>query len=85
MILFFCVEIIVLFKFFQGLNIIEINAEQLSDGNLNINDIMADKTKGIEVLTIAFNDMKRNLLNFIDSTKGNVVILSEAVDQVTKA
>ncbi len=85
LILFFCVEVFALLKFFKGLKLIEINAEHLSDGNLNISDIMADRTKGIEVLTIAFNDMKRNLLNFIDSTKGNVVILSEAVDQVTKS
>ena len=85
LILFFCVEVFALLKFFKGLKLIEINAEHLSDGNLNISDIMADRTKGIEVLTIAFNDVKRNLLNFIDSTKGNVVILSEAVDQVTKS
>ncbi len=85
LIVIFCVQAFVLVIFFRGIDLIEHNANQLSDGNLNISDIMADKTKGIEYLTIAFNDMKRNLLNFIDSTKGNVVILSEAVDQVTKS
>ena len=61
------------------------NAEQLSKGNLNINDILAHKTQGLESLTIAFNDMKRNLLNFIESTKTNVIVLSDAVYNITKS
>ena len=72
-------------RFFSALQIINSNAEQLSQGNLNIDDLLAHKTKGLESLTIAFNDMKRNLLSFIESTKTNVIVLSDAVDNITKS
>lgn len=77
--------IFLLARFFRAIHLIDQNAELLSQGKLNISDIIADKTKGLETLTIAFNDMKRNLLNFIESTKGNVIVLSDAVDKVTKS
>lgn len=74
-----------LIKFFMGVRLIDKNALILSQGNLNISDIISEKTKGLETLTSAFNDMKRNLLSYIESTKSNVIILSEAVDKVTKS
>lgn len=77
--------LVLLIRFFRGIHTINQNAELLSQGRLNVSDIMADKTKGLEVLTIAFNDMKRKLLNFIESTKSNVIILSDAIDKVTKS
>lgn len=76
---------ILLIRFFKGVQFIDQNATLLSQGRLNISDILADKTKGLETLTIAFNDMKRNLLSFIESTKSNVIVLSDAVDKVTKS
>lgn len=72
-------------KFFDAIRLIDENANQLSQGKLNISDILTDKTKGLETLTLAFNDMKRNLLSFIESTKSNVIVLSDAVDRVTKS
>lgn len=77
--------LVLLLQFFRAIRLIDRNAELLSQGTLNISDIMADKTKGLESLTIAFNDMKRNLLNFIEATKGNVIVLSDAVDNITKS
>lgn len=74
-----------LMRFFKAIHLIDENAEQLSQGKLNISDIRADKTKGLESLTLAVNDMKRNLLNFIESTKTNVIVLSDAVDNITKS
>ena len=74
-----------LIRFFNAIHHIDENAEQLSQGKLNISDIMADKTRGLESLTVAVNDMKRNLLNFIESTKTNVITLSDAVDNITKS
>ena len=70
-------------RFFYAIKLINSNAEQLSKGNLNINDILAHKTQGLESLTIAFNDMKRNLLNFIESTK-RMLLFSDAVYNITK-
>ncbi len=79
------VLLILILRFFKAISLVDHNANILSQGKLNISDIITDKTKGLETLTIAFNDMKRNLLSFIESTKSNVIILSDAVDKVTKS
>lgn len=80
-----CTLLVLLIRFLLGVNLIDKNAGLLSQGMLNISDIIPDKTKGLESLTTAFNEMKRNLLNFIESTKSNVIILSDAIDKVTKS
>ncbi|NLO38270.1 MAG: substrate-binding domain-containing protein [Ruminiclostridium sp.] len=72
-------------KFFSSLTLINSNAKKMSEGELNISDIPVDKTKGLEALTIAFNDMKSNLLSFIEMTKGNVIVLSDSIDKVLKS
>lgn len=72
-------------KFLISVRHIDGNAKQLAKGELNISDIRADKTRGLESLTFAVNDMKRNLLDFIESTKSNVIVLSDAIDSVTKS
>lgn len=77
--------LILLLKFFSAVHHIDDNTELLSQGKLNISDIMVDKTRGLESLTVAVNDLKRNLLNFIESTKTNVIVLSDAVDNITKS
>lgn len=77
--------LITLIRFFNAIHHIDRNAEQLSQGKLNISDVMVDKTRGLESLTVAVNDLKRNLLSFIESTKTNVIILSDAVDNITKS
>ncbi|MDF2544572.1 MAG: hypothetical protein K0S47_4290 [Herbinix sp.] len=79
------VLLLLLMQFIKGVRLIDKNAVLLSQGNLNFDDIISEKTKGLEILTSAFNDMKRNLLSYIESTKSNVIILSEAVDKVTKS
>ncbi|MDF2908313.1 MAG: hypothetical protein K0R34_3634 [Herbinix sp.] len=79
------VLLILLFQFLKGIRLIDENAITLSQGNLNVSDIISEKTKGLEILAAAFNDMKRNLLSYIESTKSNVIILSDAVDKVTKS
>lgn len=78
-------QLVLLIRFFRSIRLIDENANLLSLGKLNISDIMSDKTKGLETLTIAFNDMKRNLMSFIESTKSNVIVLSDAVDKVSKS
>lgn len=84
-ILLICMQLVLIDKFFRSIRLVDHNADLLSQGKLNISDIMTDKTKGLETLTLAFNDMKRKLLNFIDTTKSNVIVLSDAVDKVTKS
>ena len=77
--------LVLLLQFIKGIRLIDENAITLSQGNLNISDIISEKTRGLEILAAAFNDMKRNLLSYIESTKSNVIILSDAVDKVTKS
>lgn len=72
-------------KFFKGIDLINYNAQLLSKGQLNISDILINKAKGLETLCIAFNDMKTNLLSFTELTKSNIVIISDAIDKVSKS
>ncbi len=72
-------------KFFKGIDLVNNNAYLMSKGRLNISDIILSKAKGLEMLCIAFNDMKFNLLSFIELTKTNIVVISDAVDKVTKS
>jgi methyl-accepting chemotaxis protein/ribose transport system substrate-binding protein len=76
---------VLLLQLIKAIRLIDKNATILSQGKLNIDDIISEKTKGLEVLTAAINDMKRNLLSYIESTKNNVIILSDAVGKVTKS
>lgn len=77
--------LLLLVQLIKAIRLIDKNAIILSQGNLNISDIISEKTRGLEILTSAINDMKRNLLGYIESTKSNVIILSDAVDKVTKS
>ena len=74
-----------LIKFFKGIDLINYHAHLLSKGHLNTNDILVSKAKGLEALCIAFNDMKANLLSFIELTKTNIVTISDAIDEVSKS
>lgn len=71
--------------FFNGVKLVNHNAYLLSRGELNISDILVNKTKGLELLSIAFNDMKSNLLSFTELTKGNVIVISDAIDKVSSS
>ncbi|HEX9062370.1 MAG TPA: substrate-binding domain-containing protein [Clostridia bacterium] len=74
-----------LIKFSKGIDLINKNAYLLSKGQLNLSDILLSKAKGLETLCIAFNDMKTNLMSFTEMTKTNVVIISDAIDKVSKS
>ncbi|TYQ14874.1 UNVERIFIED_CONTAM: methyl-accepting chemotaxis protein/ribose transport system substrate-binding protein [Acetivibrio alkalicellulosi] len=79
------VFLILLIRFFKGIDLINFNAQLLSKGQLNISDILINKAKGLETLCIAFNDMKSNLLSFTELTKTNIVVISDAIDKVSKS
>lgn len=85
LLLLFLVMNFYILRLYTSIKIIDKSAHQLSLGKLNIDDISSDKTKGLETLSITFNDMKRNLLSFVESTKSNVIVLSDAVDKVSKS
>lgn len=76
---------IVIRKFFRSVDTVNSQAELLAHGELNISDILPEKARGLEILTIAFNDMKSNLLSFIELTKCNIITISDAIDSVSKS
>ncbi|MDF2538543.1 MAG: ABC-type sugar transport system, periplasmic component [Herbinix sp.] len=71
--------------FFSSLAVVDKKAQLIAQGNLNISNIVLDKTRGLENLTLALNEMKSNFLSFIELTKNNIVTLSDAIDQVSSS
>ncbi len=78
-------QLILILRFFGSLGQLIRTAMILSQGQLNISNIKPQKVKGIDVLSKAINDIKTNLLSFIELTKGNVIVLSDAIDKVSKS
>lgn len=62
------------------------NAALLIKGKLDIDDIpISGKGDNTEVIAAGFNSIKTNLLTFVETTKQNVVVLSDAVDMLTNS
>lgn len=78
-------QFILVLRFFGSLGNLIQTAMILSHGQLNISNIKPQKAKGVDVLSKAINDIKTNLLSFIESTKGNVIVLSDAIEKVSKS
>jgi len=57
----------------------------LASGDLTVENIPAGKLKGMEELGVLVNDVKMNFKTFIELTKGNVITLSEAVENLSKS
>lgn len=61
-------------------------AELIVKGKLDVEDIrVADKQNNTTVIASAFNSIKSNLLTFVETTKGNVTTLSDAIDVLSKS
>ncbi len=58
-------------------------AKYLSNGELDINDIIVDDEGDDRILASALNIMKSNLLSFVENTKKNVITLSDAIDKAS--
>jgi len=76
---------VTLFRFFKAVDTVNNQAELLAHGKLNISDILPGEARGLEILARAFNDMKSNLLSFIELTKTNIITISDAIDNVSKS
>jgi len=72
-------------KLFRSIIAISQNAELLAQNELNIDDVRYEDALGVEILAMAFNDMKANLLSFIDLTKANIITISDAIENVSKS
>jgi len=76
---------VVLYKFFHSVNVITQKVSMFAQNELTISDVPFEKAPGLEVLAIALNDMKSNLQSFIDLTKVNIIIISDAIDNVSRS
>ncbi|NLD47321.1 MAG: substrate-binding domain-containing protein, partial [Clostridiaceae bacterium] len=76
---------ITLYRFLRSIDVITQKAGLFAQNELNISDVPFEKAHGLEVLAIAFNDMKSNLQSFIDLTKVNIIIISDAIDNVSRS
>ncbi|MBP5309024.1 MAG: substrate-binding domain-containing protein [Lachnospiraceae bacterium] len=60
------------------------NAQQLVKGRLNIDDIPVNGNKSsFNIVSSGLNLIKSNLLTFIEATKQNTVVLSDAIDRLS--
>ena len=61
------------------------NARQLAKGKLNLDDIPTSGNNSSEdVIASGLNLIKSNMLTFVESTKQNTVVLSDAIDRLTE-
>lgn len=83
-----CAAVLMTFLSFRGMmksmNHIIDGAQRLSDGELNISDIIIWENNDFKILADAFNNMKANLLYFIEQTRSNILVLSSSIDKVTQ-
>lgn len=66
-------------------NLIAEYAKTISKGELGLSDIVTNDKSSIGELAKAFNNMKSNLLLFIEQTKSNILVISESVEKMSKS
>ena len=58
-------------------------AKQMVNGKLDVEDVSLEKQeKDAAVVAGAFNTIKNNLMTFVEATKSNVVVLSDAIHEL---
>lgn len=57
----------------------------LANGKLNVDDIDLEGNNSFNVLAKALNDIKSNMIFFIDNTKNNIIILSDSIENMLKS
>ena len=61
-------------------------SQQIVHGKLNVEDIKVNDGKTTSnVIASSVNAIKSNLMTFVESTKGNVIVLSDAIDVLSKS
>ncbi len=67
-------------------NIMVENAKQIVKGRLNIDDIpVAGNKTNSDIISGGLNSIKTNLLTFVEATKRNFVVVSDAVDMLNNS
>lgn len=57
----------------------------LANGKLNVDDIDFQGNNNLSALAKALNDIKSNIIFFIDNTKNNIIILSDSIENMLKS
>lgn len=69
----------------KGIGDILRNAKRIANKDVEVEDVKVNAGKTNRELATHINLIKSNLLTFIEATKGNVIILSDAIDMLSKA
>ena len=65
---------------------IEKKSRQIVHGKLNVEDIKVNEDKSTStIIASSVNAIKSNLMTFVEATKGNVIVLSDAIDVLSKS
>ncbi len=76
---------IVFRRMMQSMETVIDYSQKISHGDLNISDMIVWEDSDMKLLAKAYNDMKSNLIFFIEQTKSNVLVLSEAIEKVSQS
>ncbi len=61
-------------------------SSQIVHGKLNVDDIKTTEAKSTSnVIANSVNSIKSNLMTFVEATKGNVIVLSDAIEVLSKS
>lgn len=61
-------------------------SSQIVHGKLNVDDIKTSEAKSTSnVIANSVNSIKSNLMTFVEATKGNVIVLSDAIEVLSKS
>jgi len=61
-------------------------SRQIVHGKLNVDDIKVSEAKNTSnVIASSVNAIKSNLMTFVEATKGNVIVLSDAIEVLSKS
>lgn len=61
-------------------------SSQIVHGKLNVDDIKISEAKSTSnVIASSVNSIKSNLMTFVEATKGNVIVLSDAIEVLSKS
>lgn len=69
----------------SGIRTLLQNAAEIANKNVEVDDVQIKGSKDSKALAEAINLLKENMLAFIESTKGNVIVLSDAIDLLSQA
>lgn len=69
----------------SGIRTLLQNATEIANKNVEVDDVQIKGSKDSKALAESINLLKKNMLAFIESTKGNVIVLSDAIDLLSQA